>query len=178
MEAENMMPLMVRSTNISEASGKTIYIAGSMLAFFILAPFFTSMSTAIDVTAGERERQSLKPLLAQPVHPMALVLGKWAVPTIFGFLGLSVTAILGFVLLRFAPLDKLGVAISLDAARLLIMILFLTPLALAVAALQTAVAMLAKSFKEAQVYIQLLTFAPVILLFMNMISATPARLPG
>jgi sodium transport system permease protein len=139
-----------------------------MLAFFILAPFFTSMTTAIDVTAGERERQSLKPLLAQPVHPTALVLGKWAVPTLFGIIGTTVTAALGFVLLRYAPLDKLGVALSLDASRLLYMVLFLVPLALAVAALQSAAAMVAKSFKEAQTYIQLLTFAPLILLFSSM----------
>ncbi|HLL58540.1 MAG TPA: ABC transporter permease [Allosphingosinicella sp.] len=170
MAAENMMPLLVRSTNISEASGKTMYLAGSMLAFFILAPFFTSMTTAIDVTAGERERQSLKPLLAQPVHPTALVLGKWAVPALFAIVGTAITAALGFVLLRYAPLDKLGVALSLDALRLLYMIVFLIPLALAVAALQSAVAMLAKSFKEAQTYIQLLTFAPLILLFTNMMS--------
>jgi sodium transport system permease protein len=170
MAAENMMPLLVRSTNISEASGKTMYLAGSMLAFFILAPFFTSMTTAIDVTAGERERQSLKPLLAQPVHPTALVLGKWAVPTLFGIIGTTVTAALGFVLLRYAPLDKLGVALSLDASRLLYMVVLLIPVALAVAALQSAAAMLAKSFKEAQTYIQLLTFAPLILLFTNMMS--------
>lgn len=176
LAAESMMPLMVRSTNISEASGPTIYLAGSMLAFFILAPFFTSMTTAIDVTAGERERQSLKPLLAQPVHPAALVLGKWAVPTLFGVLGTVVTAVLGFALLRFAPMEKLGAALSLDVGRLLYMIVLLLPLALAVAAMQSAVAMLAKSFKEAQTYIQLLTFAPLILLFTMMMSGETGRL--
>jgi sodium transport system permease protein len=170
LATENMMPLMVRSATISEASGKTISIAGSMIAFFILAPFFTSMTTAIDVTAGERERQSLKPLLAQPADPTALVLGKWAVPTLFGILGTAATLALTFVILRYAPLDKLGVAVTLDAGDLVYMILFLVPLAFAVAALQSAAAMVAKSFKEAQTYIQLLTFAPVILLFGTMMS--------
>jgi len=37
-------------------------------------------------------------------------------------------------------------------------------------AIESAAAMLAKSFKEAQTYIQLLTFAPLILLFTNMMS--------
>lgn len=168
--AEMAVPIVVRESNISEASGQTIYLAGSLLTFFLLAPFLTSMTTAIDVTAGERERQSLKPLLAQPVHPLALVIGKSAVPALFGFLGTSLTAILGFFLLQFAPLDKLGVDLSLDLPRLGFMILFLLPVALAVAALQSAVAMLAKSFKEAQTYIQFLTFAPIILLFSTMLS--------
>jgi sodium transport system permease protein len=170
MSGETLMPVSVRSANISVGSGESMMLAGSMLTFFILAPFFTSMTTAIDVTAGERERQSLKPLLAQPVEPLALVLGKWGVPTLFGALGTIVTAALGFVMLRFAPLDKLGVSLSLDLESLLKMILFLLPLALAVAALQSAAAMLAKSFKEAQTYIQLLTFAPLILLFTAMMS--------
>jgi sodium transport system permease protein len=170
MSAETAMPVVVRSANISIGSGESMMLAGSMLTFFILAPFFTSMTTAIDVTAGERERQSLKPLLAQPVEPLALVLGKWAVPTLFAAIGTIVTAALGFVMLRFAPLEKLGVALSLDGSSLVRMILFLMPLALAVAALQSAAAMLAKSFKEAQTYIQLLTFAPLILLFSAMMS--------
>jgi sodium transport system permease protein len=165
-----MMPLMVRSTNISEASGKTVMLAGSMLSVFILAPFFTSMTTAIDVTAGERERQSLKPLLAQPVDRTSLVLGKWAVPALFGTLGTVVTCALGFALLRMAPLEKINVALSLDAERLVAMILFLVPLALAVASVQCAAAMLAKSFKEAQTYIQLISFAPLVLLFSSMTS--------
>jgi sodium transport system permease protein len=104
------------------------------------------------------------------VHPLALVLGKSAVPAIFGMAGTALTAALGFAVMRLAPLDKLGVDLSLDASRLLFMILFLLPVALAAAALQSAVAMLAKSFKEAQTYIQFLTFAPVVLLFSTMLS--------
>jgi sodium transport system permease protein len=174
--AETALPIMIRESNISQASGQTIFMAGSLLAFFILAPFFTSMTTAIDVTAGERERQSLKPLLAQPASPWALVVGKWAVPTLFAIIGTAITCLLGFVMMRIAPLDKLGVAMSLDADRLIAMILILVPLALAVAAAQSAVAMLAKSFKEAQTYIQLLTFAPVILLYGTMLSGESSRL--
>jgi sodium transport system permease protein len=168
--AEMALPIQVRESNISQASGQTIYLAGSMLTFFLLAPFLTSMTTAIDVTAGERERQSLKPLLAQPVNPLALVIGKSAVPAIFGMAGTALTAALGFAVMRLAPLDKLGVDLSLDMSRLIVMILFLLPVALAAAALQSAVAMLAKSFKEAQTYIQFLTFAPIVLLFSTMLS--------
>jgi sodium transport system permease protein len=176
LSAENMIPLMVRGATISEASGKTIYFVGSMLTFFLMAPFLTSMTTAIDVTAGERERQSLKPLLAQPIDPWALVLGKWAVPAVFGILGTTLTAVLSFVLLSFAPLDKLSIALSLDISRLFTMVLFLLPLALAVASLQCAAAMLAKSFKEAQTYIQLLTFAPILLVFLAMMSGETGSL--
>jgi sodium transport system permease protein len=173
LAAETMMPISVKAINISSSSGKAMIVAGSMLAFFVMAPFLTSMTTAIDVTAGERERQSLKPLLAQPVHRLSLVLGKCAVPAAFGVLGTIGTAVMGFVVLRFAPLDKLGVGLSLDASTVAKVILVLLPLAVAVAAAQAAVAMLANSFKEAQTYIQLLTLAPTILLFMTALTGEP-----
>ena len=35
--------------------------------FFILGAFIGGMALAIDTTAGERERQSLEPLFANPV---------------------------------------------------------------------------------------------------------------
>jgi sodium transport system permease protein len=144
--------------------------ASMMLYFFILAPFFTSMTAAIDATAGERERQSLKPLLAQPVTAAGVIGGKWGVSATFGVVGTAVTVFLGIFLLRFAPLEKLGMNLAFDLGTQSAIVLVLIPLALFVAALQSLVAMLAKSFKEAQTYIQLLTLAPVGLLFMTSFS--------
>ena len=46
--------------------------AGQILAglqmFILMAAFFGSAPTAIDLTAGERERNSLEPLLVHPIH--------------------------------------------------------------------------------------------------------------
>jgi sodium transport system permease protein len=163
-------PIGVTSVNISNTKGKALMAASMMLYFFILAPFFTSMTAAIDATAGERERQSLKPLLAQPVTAAGVIAGKWGVSATFGVVGTAVTVFLGIFLLRFAPLEKLGMNLSFDLGTQLAIVLVLIPLALFVAALQSLVAMLAKSFKEAQTYIQLLTLAPVGLLFMTSFS--------
>jgi sodium transport system permease protein len=163
-------PIRLKSVNISNAEGKSLMAASMMLYFFILAPFFTSMTPAIDSTAGERERQSLKPLLAQPVTALGVIAGKWGVSAVFGVVGTAVTVFLGIFLLRFAPLEKLGMNLAFDLGTQITIVLVLIPLALFVAALQSLVAMLAKSFKEAQTYIQLLTLAPVALLFMTSFS--------
>jgi sodium transport system permease protein len=88
----------------------------------------------------------------------------------FGVVGTAVTVFLGIFLLRFAPLEKLGMNLAFDLGTQVAIVLVLIPLALFVAALQSLVAMLAKSFKEAQTYIQLLTLAPVGLLFMTSFS--------
>ena len=50
----------------------------ALLPFFVLmAVVYGALHAALDTTAGERERGSLEPLLANPVPPLALVLGKW-----------------------------------------------------------------------------------------------------
>ncbi len=158
-------PVTVEARNVAPTTGRSLMIVGMMLYFFILAPFFTSMTAAIDATAGERERQSLKPLLAQPIDPAGLIGGKWAVAALFGVFGTAVTIFFSIFLIGFAPLDRLGVDLPLTLLHQIALALLLAPLALAVAAIQVLVAMLAKSFKEAQTYIQLLSLAPVALLF-------------
>lgn len=158
-------PIEIEERNIAPVSNRAITIVGLMLYFFILAPFFTSMTAAIDAIAGERERQSLKPLLAQPVDPAGLVGGKWAVAALFGVIGTAVTIFFGIYLLGYAPLERLGIDLSLSLDKQAMLALLLVPLAFAVAAAQVMVSMLAKSFKEAQTYIQLLSLAPVALLF-------------
>jgi sodium transport system permease protein len=166
-------PLKVEGINVAATAGKALGTAKMVLFFFMLAPFFTSMTAAIDSTAGERERQSLKPLLAQPVSAGAVILGKWGVSSLFGIVGTAATIVLALFLMRFAPLEKLGITLSSGPLDQLLMLLLLIPLALAVAALQSLVAMLAKSFKEAQTYIQLLTFAPLAILTFGMVSDRP-----
>jgi sodium transport system permease protein len=163
-------PISLKSVNISTTKGKALMAASMMLYFIIMAPFFTSMTAAIDSTAGERERQSLKPLLAQPVTAAGVIAGKWGVSAAFGIIGTAVTVFLGIFLISFAPLERLGMNLSFDLGTQLAIVLILIPLALFVAALQSLVAMLAKSFKEAQTYIQLLTLAPVALMFMTSFS--------
>lgn len=158
-------PIEIEERNIAPVSNRAVTIVGMMLYFFILAPFFTSMTAAIDAIAGERERQSLKPLLAQPVDPAGLVGGKWAVAALFGAVGTAVTVFFGIFLIGFAPLERLGIELALTVDKQLLLALLLAPLAFAVAAAQVMVSMMAKSFKEAQTYIQLLSLAPVALLF-------------
>ncbi len=160
---ETVAPIAITEANVAVTGVGTVQIANMLLYFFLLAPFFIGMSMAIDSTAGERERRSLRPLLAQPVTPLSLILGKWANATMFSVIGTGVTIVLGVNLLRFAPLEQLGITMQLTATTQLLMWLTLLPVCLAVSACQVLLALLAKNFKEAQTYIQLFSFLPVIL---------------
>lgn len=160
-------PILVQTGNIGTAGGMEKQFATMMLYFFLFAPFFSSLGAAIDTTAGERERKSLQPLLAQPVATRDLIIGKWMVAALFGVVGTTLSVVGGVYAFEMAPLDALGIKLNLDIASMLANLL---PYALLVAALQVLVALNAKSYKEANTQLQILTFVPALIGMFFMIS--------
>lgn len=130
--------------------------------FLLMAAFIGGMQVAIDTTAGERERGSLEPLLLNPVSRGALVAGKWLTSVLFAGGVVSLT-LAGFVVMsRVVPLEEIGIRLHLGASEVAVLLATVLPLVLLASALQVLVATFARSFKEAQMYLSLLLFAPVI----------------
>ena len=130
--------------------------------FLIMVAFIGGMNVAIDTTAGERERQSLEPLLVNPVSRAALTTGKWITTCLFGLAATVLTLLMFVLMMRFVPLEDLDVQLGLGVRQLLLMSVAIAPLALLASALQMFVATFARSFKEAQTYVSLLIFVPII----------------
>ncbi len=130
--------------------------------FLIMVAFIGGMNVAIDTTAGERERQSLEPLLVNPVSRPALTAGKWITTCLFGLVATVLTLLTFVLMMRFVPLEDLDVQLSLGARQLLLMSVAVAPLVLLASALQMFVATFARSFKEAQTYVSLLIFVPIV----------------
>jgi sodium transport system permease protein len=130
--------------------------------FLILAAFVGGMNVAIDTTAGERERGSLEPLLLNPVQRGALVTGKWVATVLMAFAGVAV-CLIGFMLVvKRVPLQDLGIRARLDAVTAAGVVAAVLPLAAAASAMQMLVATYARSFKEAQTYLQMFLFVPMV----------------
>ncbi len=135
----------------------------SMLPMFlILASFIGGLNVAIDTTAGERERRSLEPLLVNPVSRAALTAGKWLTTSVFGLASAWLTLVTFLLMMRFVPLEQLGVQLSLGGPQLLLMAIAVAPMELFASSLQMFAATFARSFKEAQTYVSLLVFVPMI----------------
>jgi sodium transport system permease protein len=166
-----LSPVDVEEINL--ASGKS---RGAQLLFLVpwlalLGAVVGAISVAIDVTAGERERGSLEPLLMNPVSTPAIVLGKWAVVaacsaavvvlTLVGFRGAMV----------FIPSESLSALMQFGAAESVLFLAMLLPFAAMIAAVNMFAATYGRSHKEAQTYASYLTmlvnFAPVIPLFLS-----------
>lgn len=155
-------PIDVALADLSESGEVAGRLSAFVLYFFVLAAFMGGMSIAADTTAGERERQSLQPLLAQPVSKSSLAIGKWLNVAAF-CLGISaVTVTAGAHALQAAPLSELGVRLKLDLATQGLMLLALVPLVLFVTVLQMAIALWSKGYREAMTYLNLLIFVPAL----------------
>ena len=121
--------------------------------FALVAAFSGSMSVAMDMIAGERERRSLLPLLMNSVSRLEIIVGKWLAASVFAVGGLLVNVLAFGAVLAFA-------AATPDTATplLLLMAPALVALALAAAALQILVSTLCRNLKEANTYLSMMIF--------------------
>ena len=138
--------------------------------FVLLACFVGGMQLSIDTTAGERERGSLESLLLNPVSRSALVLGKWLATVAFAFACVLLTLACCVFVVEYTPVRELGLRLALGPGALLQVLLVALPMTLMASALQMAVASFARSFKEAQTYISLLMFVPMVPAMVSMMS--------
>lgn len=146
---------------------------GMLLAFLpyllILSAFLGGAYLVIDATAGERERQSLEPLLATSAGRGAIMSGKIAAACAFGMLGLLLTLLsfkISFAFVGSGPLK--GVDVSMVAVGKLLLILL--PMVLLGTTLLTLISASVKTVKEAQSYmafLMLLPMLPTIILLVN-----------
>jgi sodium transport system permease protein len=121
--------------------------------FALVAAFSGSMSMAIDMIAGERERRSLLPLLMNSVSRAEIVLGKWLAASVFAVMGLFVNLLAFSGVFAYVSAAPGGAELSL-----VLMVPALVMLALAAAALQILVSTMCGNLKEANTYLSMLIF--------------------
>lgn len=155
-------PVQLQRRDVASRADRAALVLSGFQVFVLIAAFFGSMHVSIDATAGERERRSLEALLVQPVSPFALVVGKWLVAAAYGLLGVALTLGAMGLLLPMAPLGELGISYQPTPRSILTMFALIAPLSLLAAGLQMLAASYAKSFKEAQTYLSLLMFVPMV----------------
>jgi len=145
-------------TNASRSAG----LIGSMLSMLFFPAFFCGMSAAVDSTAGERERRSMEVLMAQPARAWEIVTGKWLMAASLAIFGLTLELILAHLVLGWLPLEEIGMAWSLTWFDVAMVCIVALPLSMLAAALQIALAMNAKSFKEAQSLLSIVLMLPLL----------------
>jgi sodium transport system permease protein len=165
----SLQALEVDDRDLASAAARAAQWATLVPFFVLVAVLYGALHSALDSTAGERERGSLEPLLMNPVPPLALVLGKWAAVAAVAML-IALLSCVSFLpgqwLLRsetLAAMFRFGIR---EAA---LFMALLAPLAGALSALLMAIAIRCRSVKEAQAnagaLVLLVSLLPMLTLF-------------
>lgn len=152
----------VHEVDLSTPESRSAVLLNFVTMFVLLAAFVGGMHLASDMTAGERERGSLEPLLLTPARRRHLVAGKWLAATVFAAFTVMMTLACTALALSRVPLHRFGMAASLAPRDLLLVLVTVLPLTPLTAALELFVASFARTVKEAQIYLSLFMFAPML----------------
>lgn len=155
-------PLAVAHRDVATAENRM----GMALAFLpyllILSGFLGGAHLAMDATAGERERQSLEPLLANPVPRGLIMAGKLVAASTFALIMLGITLVSFKVGFQLMPSERIGFKLDLSWLAVAKIYLLLIPMVMFGSGLLTLLSATAKSYKEAQSYMSLLMLLPML----------------
>ena len=161
-------PFTVESSNVAPPSKVGAAMFGGLIPYFIIIFCFTgAMYPAMDLTAGEKERGTMETILSSPVSRTDLVVGKFlmvvtasVVTAVLSILSLGIS----FAYFKNSIVAASGSSLqfSIDPGSVAAVIVLILPLAVLFAAGLLAIALLAKSYREAQTYISPLVFVVIV----------------
>ena len=180
-----LSPFSIKRENVAPKQRMAGFMWGGILGYLVVLLMFTGgMYPAIDATAGEKERRTLEVVLSSPAGRNELILGKILATTtaVFATAVLTVSSLLvSFRYVEFgSETQKLRETLGnlpIDVHTMGLVLVALLPTAIMGASIMIAVALFAKSFKEAQSYLTPLLSAiifPLIVGMMPGVTLTPA----
>ncbi len=171
-----VQPLRVADRDVATPDSRFDFAQQMLPYLLLLLAFIGGMQLAIDATAGERERQSLEPLLATPASREAIISGKILATAVFTLLSVLITLLMFRVVFALVPTEHADMSMDVPwpaLARLLVVVL---PVVLLGATVLTALAAFARSHREAQGYLPLLMFLPMLPTLYLMVSPVKTQL--
>ena len=170
------MPLALHDRDQSTEQARAAMVLAMLPYMLILAAFIGGMYLAIDTTSGERERRSLEPLFLSPAGRGEILAGKVLATTTYASASLTMAVLALAICVSLVPTEDLGMSLAIPAPALLRVLVATLPIALFAAVAQTLVASFARSFREAQTYVQFLMFVPMVPTFVLIVNPIPAEL--
>ncbi len=167
---QTLTPVIAAPVNADNAAERASGAFAFLIPMFIMQWILIGgQATAIDATAGEKERGTLEALLVTPISRLEVVVGKLlavvgfsVMSTVFSMIGLVLTGLIAAVVLpsqlgKGANGDRLATAfggnLSLSPGGFLQLLIVSLTVAVMIGALLLAICIFARSFKEAQTYI-------------------------
>jgi sodium transport system permease protein len=175
IDASVARPVNIGLQDMATPEAKQGMLLSVLLPYLlILTSFIGGAYLILDATAGERERQSLEPLLATPAPRSAVVSGKIAAACMIGLATLLLTLLAFKFSAQFA--GTLGRQLNVSFLAIGKMLLILVPMLFIGTSLLTYLAASAKSMKEAQSHMTWLMLLPMIPTFALMANPLKSQL--
>lgn len=174
-----LKPFEIQKSNVAPAKKVGGNLIGGIIPYVIILMSLTgAMYSAIDITAGEKERGTIETLLCSPVDRTDIVLGKFCMVLTAAMVttALSLSSMGGsfFAATKFIGTmagEGAKLPLVVDVPGLLLVLVMMIPVEVMFAALLIALALFARSSKEAQSYISPLMIVVIV-------PAVSAMLPG
>ncbi|MCC4592146.1 ABC transporter permease [Xanthomonas campestris pv. cannae] len=161
IDSQVSRPLDVALQDLATPEAKRGALLAMLLPVLLtITSFIGGAYLILDATAGERERQSLEPLLATPASRSAIVSGKIAAACVVGLVSLLLT-LLAFKLSAQVA-SGIGRQLNVSFVAMLQMLFVLLPMLFIGTSLLTYLAASAKSMKEAQSHMTWLMLLPML----------------
>ncbi|MFH0882073.1 MAG: ABC transporter permease subunit [bacterium] len=170
-------PIEITSENLASSSEMAKSSLASFLPYMLILMAITgAIYPAIDMTAGEKERSTLETILASPAARSEIVLGKFLAVMTTSIIStlISLTSffvVLGGGLKYFGAQFGETLTFSISAGTVLQAVALMLPLAALFSSVLIAIAINARSSREAQSYL-----TP--LMFLVIVPAMTSMLPG
>lgn len=155
--------IVEKKTTPEEEGGGIGAMIFSMLLPLLLTIYSATgvLPSATDNGAGEKERGTLEPLLTTQANRLSLLMGKYLAITVAGVIG-TTASMAGLLLAQSFNPDMLGRGRVFPVSALAVIALASICLSLIFAALELAISVYARSFKEAQTYLSPVTILAMV----------------
>ena len=162
VDFQKLRPLTIKNVNVSSGTHIAEVLLFMVPPLFIFNLFMGGVYLAMDTTSGERERDSLEPLLINPIERWGLMLGKFLAALLFTAAAVAVQLFAFQIAFKLAGVGSFSFVHNLNALTIVGIMLMTLPLMIAAVGIQFVVATVTTSFKEAQTYLGLLPLVPAI----------------
>ncbi len=175
-----LSPIDIVENDLSKDDFKAGLIANFIMFLAIFSMLMGGFYLATDITAGERERMSLEPLLSLAVTRLQVTMGKYLTILTFVSGSFLLTAISLAIWIYFIPEDFFGNADTPTIITFIKLSVLMLPMCLLISGLLMAFSTFSKSTKEAQTHLGIAMIIPMapffVVQFMNVKLSTLAGL--
>ncbi|WIV13119.1 ABC transporter permease [Proteiniborus sp. MB09-C3] len=168
VDLDALKAVAINTTSVSKDGGMGLMIFSMVFPMLItIYSAISGLATATDLGAGEKERQTLEPLLTTKASRLSILGGKFFAVFISGVIG-TAASLLGFFIASKMNPDFLGTGVALPLTPILVIGLFCAGLNLVFSGLELTISFYARNFKEAQTYLAPLSVILLIPAYMTM----------